>query len=35
MTQSKDIPSQPDTKAAGLDRRGVMECMVWAGAGVL
>jgi Icc protein len=35
MTQSKDLPFQPDAKAAGLNRRGALECMVWAGAGVL
>ncbi len=35
MTQSKDLPSQPNANAAGLNRRGALECMVWAGAGVL
>jgi len=35
MTQSKDLPSQPDANTGGLNRRGALECMVWAGAGVL
>lgn len=35
MTQSKGLPTQPDAKAGGLNRRGALECMVWAGAGVL
>lgn len=35
MTQSKDLPSQLNAKAGSLKRRGALECMVWAGAGVL
>ena len=35
MTQSRDLPSQPDAKTGGVNRRGALECMVWAGAGVL